>query len=409
MKGTRKAEGGERNSESMTFRLGDVAEMNPRGDLSHLSDNTVVGFVPMNAVSEITKTISSPETRRFGDVRKGYTPMRNGDVIVAKITPCFENGKLAIVDLDQPFAFGSTEFHVFRPNGQVDSRLLYHLLSSELIQKEGRNQMKGAAGQKRVPSDFFRAFEFRVPRSLPEQKRLAKILDKADEVRRKLQQSLRLSDDFLRSVFLDMFGDPVTNPKGLKIARMGDYSDQLTGYAFKSSEYVPAGDGIRLCRGTNVLPSMIDWSDRADWPEDQCSQLERYQLIEGDIVVAMDRPWISSGFKTARITERDVPSLLVQRVARIRAKSPLSNNYLFTLLNQGSFARHCKPTETTIPHISPIELREFPVAIPSKAQLEQFDKIYLKLGHAKDAMTRKANEAEDLFSSLPQRAFRGEL
>lgn len=293
--------------------------------------------------------------------------------------------------------------HVLRPRNNVDIRFLHRVLENydvtPWITGSTRAKLtKGAAAKIEIP----------LP-PLAEQKRIAAILDKADAIRRKLQQSLRLSDDFLRSVFLDMFGDPVTNPKGWKIARMGDYSDQLTGFAFKSSEYVQAGDGIRLCRGANVLPCEIDWSDRADWPEDQYSELERYQLIEGDIVVAMDRPWISTGFKTARIGKQDIPSLLVQRVARIRAKKPLSNNYLFCLLNQGSFARHCKPTETTIPHISPVELREFPVAIPDKSQLEKFDKIYLKQSHAKESLKRKLTDAEQLFASLQQRAFRGEL
>jgi type I restriction enzyme S subunit len=296
----------------------------------------------------------------------------------------------------------------------VFPRYFYHWVTSVQTQHDLRNCGRQTTNISNL--DFDGALELAIPLpyrngkpDLDEQKRIASILDKADAIRRKLQQSLRLSDDFLRSVFLDMFGDPVTNPKGWKIGRMGDYSDQLTGYAFKSSEYVQAGEGVRLCRGANVLPGVIDWSDRADWPKDQCSLLDRFQLIQGDIVVAMDRPWISSGFKTARITEHDVPSLLVQRVARIRAKAPLSNNYLFSLLNQGSFARHCKPTETTIPHISPIELREFPVAIPSKTQLEKFDKIYLKLSHAKCAMQRKAHDSEHLFFSLQQRAFRGEL
>ena len=385
----------------MTVRLCDVVEIDRTGvDPAKLeSQVSYVGLEHLDASGEInwSETIGSAGIKstkfRFGP----------DHILFGKLRPYLRK----VVRPDRK-GVCSTDVLPLLPKSGFDKSFLFHLLrTDDVIQRA--TQACAGANLPRLSPEKFRVFEFRVPRSLPEQKRLAKILDKADEVRRKLQQSLRLSDDFLRSVFLDMFGDPVTNPKGLKTARMGDYSDQLTGYAFKSSEYVPAGDGIRLCRGTNVLPSLIDWSDRADWPEDQCSQLGRYELIEGDIVVAMDRPWISSGFKTARITEHDVPSLLVQRVARIRAKAPLSNNYLFSLLNQGSFARHCKPTETTIPHISPIELREFPVAIPSKTHLEKFDKIYLKLSHAKCAIQRKADEAETLFSSLQQRAFRGEL
>jgi type I restriction enzyme S subunit len=386
-----------------------VAEINPSLPRNLIpKPDDLVAFVPMAQIGE-DGSISSTTTRPFLEVCKGYTQFCENDVLLAKITPCMENGKASLVKgLPSKVACGSTEFHVLRPREGTYPRYLFHAVWNQPFRNVAAKNMTGSAGQKRVPRSFLESYRIPLP-PLAEQKRIASILDKADAIRRKLQQSLRLSDDFLRSVFLDMFGDPVTNPKGWKIGRMGDYSDQLTGYAFKSSEYVQAGEGVRLCRGANVLPGVIDWSDRADWPKDQCSLLDRFQLIQGDIVVAMDRPWISSGFKTARITEHDVPSLLVQRVARIRAKAPLSNNYLFSLLNQGSFARHCKPTETTIPHISPIELREFPVAIPSKTQLEKFDKIYLKLSHAKCAMQRKAHDSEHLFFSLQQRAFRGEL
>jgi type I restriction enzyme S subunit len=330
-----------------------------------------------------------------------------GDVLLSKIVPHIRRAWV-VTPRKGYRQIASGEWMIFKhPDAFPD--YLRHLLTSDWFHPMLMNTVAGVGGSlvRARPSEIAR-IEIPLP-PIAEQKRIAAILDKADGIRRKLQQSLRLSDDFLRSVFLDMFGDPVTNPKGWKIARMGDYSDQLTGFAFKSSEYVQAGDGIRLCRGTNVLPCEIDWSDRADWPEDQCSQLERYQLIEGDIVVAMDRPWISSGFKTARITKQDIPSLLVQRVARIRAKKPLNNNYLFCLLNQGSFARHCKPTETTIPHISPVELREFPIAIPDVSLLEQFDRIFLKQSHAKESVKKKVADAEHLFFSLQQLAFRGEL
>jgi len=378
-------------------KLGDVAEF-INGVAFKPSDWGENGR-PIIRIQNLTDS-SKPFNRTFREVDEKYI-VKNGDLLVSW------SATLGVFIWDQD-EDGLLNQHIFRvlPNSkQIDKGYLRHMLTDALI--EMKRHLHGATMQ-HVNRGEFLSTSIPLP-PLAEQKRIAAILDKADAVRRKLQQSLRLSDDFLRSVFLDMFGDPVTNPKGWKIGRMGDYSDQLTGYAFKSSEYVQAGEGVRLCRGANVLPGVIDWSDRADWPKDQCSLLDRFQLIQGDIVVAMDRPWISSGFKTARITEHDVPSLLVQRVARIRAKAPLSNNYLFSLLNQGSFARHCKPTETTIPHISPIELREFPVAIPSKTQLEKFDKIYLKLSHAKCAMQRKAHDSEHLFFSLQQRAFRGEL
>jgi type I restriction enzyme S subunit len=397
----------------MTFRLGDVAEMNPRGDMSHLSDDTVVGFVPMSAVSETTKTITSPETRRFGDVRKGYTPMRNGDVIVAKITPCFENGKLAIVDLEQSVAFGSTEFHVFRPTGEVDSRLLYHLLSSELIQKEGRNQMKGAAGQKRVPSDFFRAFEFRVPRSLPEQKRLAKILDKADEVRRKLQQSLRLSDDFLRSVFLDMFGDPEgqgwesTTVEELASAKKGSIRTRPFGSQLLHSEFVD--EGVAVLGIDNAVRNKFAWGQPRFITEEKYEDLKRYTVHPGDVLIT-----IMGTCGRCAIVPEDIPKAINTKHLCCITPDPkkclpefLHSYFLLHPMAKSYLGQSAKGA--IMDGLNGGLIKSLPVPIVPIALQRKYAQLVKNRTKLADRLTNQAAESEALFSSLQQRAFRGEL
>jgi type I restriction enzyme, S subunit len=107
--------------------LGDVADINPRLD-EMLRDDTVVSFVGMSALSAETGQVSAKD-RTYGSVRKGFTSFRDGDVLVAKITPCFENGKIAYAKLPRPLGFGSTEFHVVRARpGHTDARYLLHYL-----------------------------------------------------------------------------------------------------------------------------------------------------------------------------------------------------------------------------------------------------------------------------------------
>jgi len=154
------------------------------------------------------------------------------------------------------------------------------------------------------------SFEIPLPPTLAEQKRLAAILDQADAIRRKRQQALRLTDDFLRSVFLDFFGDPSVNSKGWPLGLLDDLAEIVTGYAFRSNEYVEDDDSIRLCRGANVLPERIDWSDLARWPKAKSDDVSQFALKPGDVVIAMDRPWISEGFKIAVIKPEDCPALL---------------------------------------------------------------------------------------------------
>ena len=92
-------------------RLSDICAVNPRVDKTSLDPESVVSFVPMSAVEPGTGKIDVSETRVFETVRKGYTPFRTGDILFAKITPCMENGKMAVVpDMSDTYGFGSTEF-----------------------------------------------------------------------------------------------------------------------------------------------------------------------------------------------------------------------------------------------------------------------------------------------------------
>jgi type I restriction enzyme S subunit len=127
-------------------------------------DKDLIPFIAMSSVSELSKRVIVNEHRLFADVKKGYTPIKFADLIVAKITPCYENGKMAIVDsIDDDYAFGSTEFHTFRSSNSDLTTLLYYYLKQPNVMFTGARKMKGAAGQKRVPDSFFRNLPFFIP------------------------------------------------------------------------------------------------------------------------------------------------------------------------------------------------------------------------------------------------------
>ena len=137
-------------------RLGDVAQINPRFDKSSLADDTLVSFVPMAAVGATDGKIDTSTARPFVEVKKGsYTPFREGDVLFAKVTPCMENGKMAVAhDLKNGVGFGSSEFHVLRPSQELDAKYLYYFVSSQSFRKEAAGHMTGAVGLRRVPAAF---------------------------------------------------------------------------------------------------------------------------------------------------------------------------------------------------------------------------------------------------------------
>ena len=201
--------------------LTDLAELNPT--LPDLPEkDAVVSFVPMSAVDPETASVTRAEDRRFEEVSKGYTPFLDGDVLIAKITPCFENGKIAHARMPRRIGFGSTEFHVVRPRpGKADVRYLLHFLRQRHVRLDGEQKMTGSAGQRRVPEHFIAGLIVPAP-ALAEQRRIAKILDRAEALRGKRRAALAQLDNLTRSIFLDLFGDPELNPRNWKMLRLQD-------------------------------------------------------------------------------------------------------------------------------------------------------------------------------------------
>ncbi|MEN5312209.1 restriction endonuclease subunit S [Pseudomonas koreensis] len=318
--------------------------------------------------------------------------MSFGRPYIMKTTGCIHDGWLVLS--------GNPEI--------ADSDYFYHLLGSEHLKRRFSALAAGAV-VKNLNIDLVKGVEIPLP-PLAEQKRIAAILDKADAVRRKRQQAIQLADDFLRAVFLEMFGDPVTNPKGFRKGAITELADVITGQAFKSDEYIGDSDAaVRLCRGTNTLTGYFDWSDTAYWPEDKLEGLEKYLISDGDVILAMDRPWISSGLKVCIFSPGERSTYLVQRVARLRPKNKIFSDYIYSCVKSDAFERHCCPTETTIPHISPVELRGFEVLIPKESAIANYHEVVSKVRAGMKYMQDSSVSANDVFSSLSQRAFSGRL
>ena len=148
-----------------------------RSEVADRPEDDLVSFVPMEAVGEFGE-LNATQERQIADVYTGYTYFAEGDVVVAKITPCFENGKGAVATgLCNGVGFGTTELHVLRAGPNISNRWLYYVTASEPFRSIGESEMLGAGGQKRVPEDFIKDFRVGVP-GFEEQERIADFLDK---------------------------------------------------------------------------------------------------------------------------------------------------------------------------------------------------------------------------------------
>ena len=167
--------------------LSDMVKVNPRRSNSRLAPAAPVSFVAMADVSESGEW-TNREIRPIREVSSGFTSFIEGDVLFAKITPCMENGKgIHAVGLINDTGFGSTEFHVLRATRLADPRFIFHWTQDAALRKKAEAFMIGSAGQRRVQPDFFD--HFMVPAlPLPEQRRIAEILDTVDEAIRKTEK-----------------------------------------------------------------------------------------------------------------------------------------------------------------------------------------------------------------------------
>jgi type I restriction enzyme, S subunit len=177
------------------------------------------------------------------------------------------------------------------------------------------------------------------------------------------------------------------------IVDLGSHVDLLTGFPFKSAEYVQDKAQPRLVRGDNVVQGAFRWDGVQRWPADKTESLHRYWLQLDDVVLAMDRPWIEAGLKFASIGKSDLPALLVQRVARLRGQNGLSTRFLKWVIASPAFTDYVLgvQTGTAVPHISGDQIKRFRFALPSRFEQEAIASILGALDH-KIELNRRMNQ-----------------
>lgn len=385
-------------------RLDHVATINPRPP-KDVDETQQVTFVAMASASEDGYLLHS-EARILSETKKGFTYFDKNDVLLAKITPCFENGKcLRPGQIPTEIGFGSTEFHVVRPNTErLDGLYLFYLLWNEQFRFLGEKSMSGAAGQKRVGSGFLKGFEIPLP-PLPEQKRIAAILDKADGIRRKRQQAIQLADDFLRAVFLDMFGDPVTNPKGWETKLLKDISRIQIGpfgTQLHKEDYIE--DGVPLINPTHIVKGRIVPKKDLTISAGKHAGLPEYHLKVGDIVMGRR----GEMGRCAVVTEKENGWMCGTGSLFVRPnKAGIFSEYLNKFLSSDAIKSHLESESlgATMPNLNKTIVGNIQVPVPSELVLERFAAIKEKALGAK-AMSSKFSE-EAIFDAISQKAFSG--
>jgi type I restriction enzyme S subunit len=386
-------------------KLSDVCQVNPRLPKTY-DENQEVSFLAMASVSEDGKLITQ-ETRILGETKKGFTYFERGDVIVAKITPCFENGKAVYLEeLNTQIGFGSTEFHVLRPyTEQLNGKYLFYLIWNSKFRAIAERSMSGSAGQKRVPADFFKNYEIPLP-PLAEQKRIAAILDKADAIRQKRQQAIAIADQFLLSVFLDMFGNAFStvgydlcNKK--KIKQITTYID----YRGKTPE--KSESGIPLITAKNVKVGYISDEPREYIPsENYMSWMTRGKPEAKDVLFTTEAP-----LGNVALLGNYEKVAIGQRIVALRPKNEIRPEYLmFSLLHpfiQGII--ESRSSGSTAKGIRTKELYDIEIPLAELSKQDEFAKMYWHVISMTNKISASNKISDTLTDSLSSKAFSGQL
>jgi len=387
--------------------LDEVADLNPRLT-EKLASSDEVSFVPMSAVSAETADVTAEETRTYAEVAKGYTSFLTGDVLVAKITPCFENGKIAQAHLTKRVGFGSTEFHVVRPHAQkLDGRYTHHFLRLGSVRLAGERRMTGSGGQRRVPENYLAKLEIPLP-PLAEQRRIAEVLDRAEALRAKRRAALAQLDSLTQSLFLDLFGDPAANPKSFPEKPLDSLvrDDDTINYGV-----VQPGDdldeGVPLVRVGDLIEGKVRHSDLKRIAPSIEAAYKRSRLRGDEILVSC-----VGSIGVVVLADESVKGFNIARaVARIPLAEATNRIFMAAYLSTDFVQRYFTNELRTVsqPTLNIKQISETIVVLPPIILQREFARRVTAVEKLKTSHRASLAELDSLFASLQHRAFRGEL
>ena len=354
------------------------------------------------------KFVKAIQTKQLSAVVGSYTYFADGDVLLAKITPCFENGKLGIADgLCNGIGFGSSEYMVFRPDPTVSKEWLYYFLSRETFREEGASRMTGAVGHKRVSKEFIEDYPIPVP-PLAEQQRIVGLLDEAFEglatakanAEKNLQNARALFESHLQSVFAQ-------RGPGWVETTLGDAYDVRDG-THDSPKY--HATGYPLITSKNLKREGLSFDDvRLISEQDYTKINERSAVHKGDVLFAMIG---TIGNPTLVEVE---PNFAIKNVALFKNPNGQSGAFLKHYLDSGMvISKMMKEAKgTTQKFVGLGYLRGFPLNLPPLATqlkiVEELDSLAEETQNLARLYERKLAALEALKKSLLHQAFTGEF
>lgn len=311
-------------------------------------------------------------------------------------------GRMALLGIDA--ATNQAVCNIVPDASKADTKYVYYALLSK-VPDFLRSAIGGA--QPNISQGLIRSTEIPLP-PLPEQKRIATILDKADAIRRKRQQAIQLADDFLRAVFLDMFGDPVTNPKGWNVVELStlvDPDDKLNYGVVQPGDHEE--DGVPLVRSGDLSDVTPDVSQLRRVSASIDSKHRKSKLKGNEILIAC----VGTIGRVGWVSDAMIGWNIARAVTRIPIREGVNREYVYRYLQnpvvQGYFERETRAVAQ--PTLNVGLIAKTPVALPPHDLQIAFLERYRTIQAYKERLLVALGAQDELAGCLSQRAFAGQL
>jgi len=380
-----------------------------RNGLSIKQDSSLSG-VPITRIETISDRTVNLEKCGYADLKPTDNldyKLEKGDILISHINSPKHLGKSAQFHGEEHLIHGMNLL-CLRPNDKIDARYLYLAINSSHFLNQLPNISNKSVNQASFKVSDFKNLNVHLP-PLPEQQRIADILDKAEAITQKREQALSLCDEFLRATFLDMFGDPVSNPKGWDVERLESFILHMNN-GLSRRRKVQENVGDIVLRLQDIQYDGIGFEKELNRVELDEDEKKRYKLLTGDILFVrvngnpdyVGRSAIFNGYKE--------PIFHNDHLIRIRLNEKLLPEYLVFLLHsdvENNLISQQIKTSAGQHTISQKGINDIEIPIPSVELQQEFIAVVEKVNAIK-ARIQYAQELP-LFDALSQQAFKGEL
>ena len=396
--------------------IADVADINLRPRKGELDDDALASFVPMKCVEEESGRFEPLEDRKVSQVKKGYTPFKDGDVIFAKVTPCMENGKAAVVHgLTNGIGFGSTEFYALRPKENLLPQFLFFFIIQQRFRQEAERNMTGAVGLRRVPKSYLAEQQLPLP-PLPEQRR---IVSKIEELFSKLDAgvaALKHAKAQLKRYRQSVLAAAVTgeltkhNTSLWKNTTLNDVCEVVTDGDHQAPPKTE--DGIPFLTIGNISSGKLDFSKTRFVPRAYYEAIKAHRKPQPDDVLYSV---VGATIGIPVLVNTGRPFCFQRHISLLRPSASILPSYLLSFMNspQTFKAAWSGTTGSAQPTLPLTALRKIQSRLPSLAEQKQIvaevEARTTIIDHIEAELDQQLARSNRLRQSILHEAFRGEL